>query len=260
MENNIIYSFDKSIKTDCKDILVDSLDATLDKFLEQGILETIPFFKVIKTICNGFLGIRELHLMKNTAVFIQELNNHNCNKKKIEKYSNKILKSPKRFEKELERILIILDKETEREKSQCLGRLFCALINKIIDIETFADYTELIQRIYWSDIKVIRAYWNKLDQDGLIPVNKNDVRNFNRISSHGVGELVFINSSEKINKCYDKNCEIFGFDNYSQKFLCLIFDLTYTCNKEIKFNNNEKTFFKEISLETDENGNKTWTL
>ena len=259
MEENFIESFDNSIKMDCGQILVDIADATLDNLLECDFLKVIPFFKVFVAAYKGILGIKERHMIKNTAVFIQELKKHDCDEDKINRFVKKTLKSKKRFEKELERVLVILDKETELEKSAYLGRLFSALIMQKLSVYEFSDYSEILERAHLSDIKIINKYWTSIDENSLILVNKKDVRNFNRMSAQGIGEVVFINNSEVNNDISDDSYR-FGFDDYSQKFLHIIFDLKYTNNKKIPFDDKAKILLEGLPIISSKNGNKELIL
>ena len=53
-------------------------------------------------------SIMERYLMKNLVIFINELNGGKIDRKKLNKYKEELRQNPKKAEKELGRILIIL--------------------------------------------------------------------------------------------------------------------------------------------------------
>lgn len=218
----ITDSFEKTIES-TKDLTIDFIEVTIDDFIHSRILKNLPFVKSVLTITNGVISIRECHLFKNTMAFVQELHNKNCDKLKIEKYKKTVLKSDKRFNQELERVIVILDKQTEIIKSQYLAKLFNALIENNISIDEFEDYSEVLDRIYLSDLTVLLNKWEEL-KDCYFLAQDNEVKALKRLSRDGIGEVVFPND---IIANDSQNIQYFGYDEYSQKFVNILLDSEY---------------------------------
>ena len=60
--------------------------------------------------------------MKNLVIFINELNGGKIDRKKLNKYKEELRQNPKKAEKELGRILIILEQKIDNIKSSILGK------------------------------------------------------------------------------------------------------------------------------------------
>lgn len=65
--------------------------------------------------------------MKNLVIFINELNSGEIDRKKLNKYKEELRQNPKKAEKELGRILIILEQKIDNIKSLILGKLLMIL-------------------------------------------------------------------------------------------------------------------------------------
>ena len=90
MENNITLKFNDSLLIDSSDIIANYVELGIDSVLEDGIFKEVPVVSTILSINKVFLSIHERNLVKNLILFLNELNTGDINRKKLEKYKEKL--------------------------------------------------------------------------------------------------------------------------------------------------------------------------
>lgn len=195
--NEIIPEFNDSLVIDSLDIVGDYLEVGIDSILENDALKELPIIKTFLSVGKVANNIRERTLIKNLANFIYELNSNNIDEDNLRKHQKMLSENPKKAEKELGRILIILDKIIENKKAILLAKLYKSYINRVIDWEKFCEYSEIILRLFVQDIGILTdIYNNKVDDtyDGV------DVYKIERLNSLGLISLpanaIFKNSED----------------------------------------------------------------
>lgn len=158
---SIIPSFRESLFVDNTDILIDISEYTIDNLIE--ISDTLTDFPIIKTISatlKGFHNIYDRNLLKNTLVFIQELNSGEINRDKYIAYKTTLEHNPSKCEKELGRVVLILNNIIDVNKSKILAKLYKAYINKTLTWEEFCEYSEIVNRIFIEDMTILKDIYN----------------------------------------------------------------------------------------------------
>lgn len=79
----------------------------------------------------------------------------------MQKYKEKLNANLKFAEEELGRVMIILNGNVDLKKSEILGRLFRAYVEEQIDWDKFCELSEVISRIFISDIALLYDIRNK---------------------------------------------------------------------------------------------------
>lgn len=217
--SNLITSFNNSLSVDVLDVLGDFVETSIDGIIENEIINAIPIVKTVKLFIKGSMAFREKHFLKNTLYFLRELKNKTITKEKLEAYRNKI-KNNRCFESELERVMFLIDKQSEVEKIIYIGKLYSEAINLNISYDDFVDYSELVDRIFLSDINALKEGWHKLTKYGIVEDNNNS-RALKRLSSQGIGEIVYTDIKDE---ALSIGAIKYYFDEYAQKFLNIIFD------------------------------------
>ena len=120
----IIPGFQKSLFSGASDSIPDIAEFGIDGILSEGILKDFPFVSTLMGVKNIAQNLYDRNLLRQTLAFIKELNNGQLDEKKKEKYRKRIEDDPKKAEAELGRILIILNKNIDIEKSAILACLF----------------------------------------------------------------------------------------------------------------------------------------
>lgn len=157
----IIPSFKESLLNDSiKGLGVDLLEIGIDSFLDVEIIKEIPMIKTVLSLGKTVVNIKDRNLMKNTLIFIKELNSGKINSKSYEKYKKK-MENPRIAEKELGRVLIILDRLIDNVKVMFLSRLFKGYVEEDIDWIEFCDFSEIIDRFLISDFDSFLQAFNR---------------------------------------------------------------------------------------------------
>ena len=154
--DKLTEEFKNSLINNAETGLEDYLELAVDNFIEDGILKDIP---IVSSIVNGLKfakNIYDRNLLKQTLVFISELNNGTLSKDKLIAYKSTIENNPKKCEEELGRILKLLNSE----KSIILAKFFKSYINEEITWNEFCEYSEIINRIFVQDISMLIKIYN----------------------------------------------------------------------------------------------------
>jgi len=181
--NEIIPEFNDSLIINSTDIIGDYLELGIDSILENEILKEIPIFKSLLSVGKISKNIRERNCLKNLAVFINELNSGNIDAEKLRLHQEELKRNSKKAEKELGRVLIILDQTIDNIKASILGKLYKAYINQVVDWDMFIEFSEITNRLYINDLKILALIYNGNMND---TSNRADLYRVERLNSLGV--------------------------------------------------------------------------
>jgi len=180
--NELIPEFKKSLFQKIEDVGQEYLEFGIDAIFKRGIRE-LPIVKSIVAGVKTVYIIHERNMIKNLAIFINELNDGSVNEIKKKEYQYKINTDSKFAEKELSRILILLHQYIDNEKAVILAKFFKAHINEEISWEEFCEFSEVLNRIFIQDIYLL----NKIYQGEIKEIkNTEDSFRIERLNSLGV--------------------------------------------------------------------------
>ena len=186
--DKLTEEFKNSLINNAETGLEDYLELTIDNFIEDGILKDIP---IVSSIVNGLKfakNIYDRNLLKQTLAFINELNNGTISKDKLIAYKSTIENNPKECEKELGRVLLLLNNFIDKEKSIMLAKLFKAYVRQLINWNEFCEYSEIINRLFIQDFNLLqKIYIGEISDTASI----NDIYKVERLNSLGIIELSF---------------------------------------------------------------------
>ena len=181
--NEIIPEFNDSLIINSTDIIGDYLELGIDSILENEILKEIPIFKSLLSVGKISKNIRERNCLKNLAIFINELNSGNIDAEKLRLHQEELKRNSKKAEKELGRVLIILDQTIDNIKASILGKLYKDYINQVVDWDMFIEFSEITNRLYINDLKILALIYNGNMND---TSNRADLYRVERLNSLGV--------------------------------------------------------------------------
>ena len=181
--NEIVPEFNKSLVIDSSDIVGDYLELGIDSILENDNLKEIPIIKTFLSVGRITKNIRERNLVKNLIIFLNELNSGNVDKEKLKNHKQQLNQNPKKAEKELGRILIILEQTIDNIKSSILGKLYKSYINQEIEWDLFVEFSEITNRIYINDLNILLLIYNNQLSD---TSSRSDLYRIERLNSLGV--------------------------------------------------------------------------
>lgn len=122
--NEIIPSFEVSLFEPTFSSAIDYLELGIDSIIENESIQGIPVVSTVFGIGKTVYNLRERNLLKQTLNFIKEFNQGEMKQEKIEKYRNTIKTNLGKAEKELGRVLIILDRTIDEIKTKMLAKAY----------------------------------------------------------------------------------------------------------------------------------------
>ena len=135
--------------------------------MDDGLLKDIPFVSTAISLYNIGKNLNERHYVKKLAVFLNEINNNIVDEDKREEYIKNIKSDEEFRNKELEYILVLIDRYVSYEKPQMLAKLCLAYLDGIIIWEEMTMYAEVIDRFLLTDSNML------LSADGTVTIYRN---------------------------------------------------------------------------------------
>lgn len=153
MNNDITKNVAKSIIDYNADNIIEFGEIGLDSLLNDSILKEIPFIKTVYGITKTGFAIREKHMFNKTIQFIYYINNYGKDKDKFEEYKEELKTNNEKCLKELERVLILIDRYIDDGKVNVLAKLFLNYIENNIFWEDFVELSTILDNIFIKDLK-----------------------------------------------------------------------------------------------------------
>jgi len=151
----LTQSFSDTLKDESLRASGNIAEAGLDNILNDGVLKNIPFFSTIISIYHIGTGIKDRHNIKKLAIFIDTLNSGIENEVKRKKYIDMIQSNEKKTKKELEYILVLIDRYVGYSKPPMLAKLYLAYLHQNINWEKFVIYAEVVDRLLPLDEELL---------------------------------------------------------------------------------------------------------
>ncbi|MBU3221039.1 hypothetical protein [Clostridium algidicarnis] len=158
--NKVIPAFEISLLEPVFSSSIELSEMGIDSLLDDGVFKNIPIVSLLVGVGKTAQNIHDRNLLKQTLNFIKTFNDKQISKEKLGKYKEAINKNPKKAEKELERVLIILNSNVEIKKSQMLAQIYRAYVEEIISWEQFCELSDVITRLFIIDIDLLYKVYN----------------------------------------------------------------------------------------------------
>lgn len=162
-------SLDKTLKdTDLQNVTVDLSEVLIDSLIDDGITKEIPIIGTIVGLGKATLGIRDSLFLKKIIYFISEF-------KKIptstrHQMIDKIDSSQKYKIRVGEKLLYIIEKCEDHEKSTIIARLFVGFIKGLLTYDEFLRSASIVEKIIPEDL--IRFVEDDFEWERLIEVGE----------------------------------------------------------------------------------------
>ncbi len=145
--------FDKGLA----DYVGEMPEFTLDMFLQDGTFKDFPLFSGISAMYRIGKSIGEFAHYKKLIAFINAINKGIADEQKRRDYAYKIKTNEQFQKKELEYILVMIDRYIDTEKPEMLAKLYLAYLDsKILWVE-FTMYAEVIDRFLPRDYRMLQT-------------------------------------------------------------------------------------------------------
>ena len=144
-------SLDKTLKdSDLHNVTAGLSEVLIDSLIEDGIAKDIPIIGTIVGLGKVALGIRERLFLKKIIYFISELKEIPTSKR--HKMIDKIDSSQKYRIKVGEKLLYIIEKCEDHEKSKIIAYLFSAFIEGMLTYDEFLRSASVVEKIIPEDL------------------------------------------------------------------------------------------------------------
>lgn len=153
--------FDPTLSDAC----IDMAELGIDSILDEGVFKSIPIVSVLIGIGKTAQNIYDRNLIKQTIKFINTFNEKSIEPNKLQEYKEHLKSNPQFEEEELGRVIITLNSNVDLKKSEVLARFYRAYVEQQINWDTFCELSEVISRMFVSDIKLIFEIYNKVVSD-----------------------------------------------------------------------------------------------
>lgn len=158
---NIIYEIEKTIFDDpLSDLAIDYLDIGLDMILDSEIIEAIPVVKTFVSLYKGTMSIKERFFAKKLMIFASEIYSGQVSEEEIEKRKIAIKNNEKWVKKEIENIVIFLDKFDFAYKAKLLAKLYILFLNKKVGLERYINMISIIDKWQKYDNELLKKLYN----------------------------------------------------------------------------------------------------
>jgi len=150
---------------DFKEVIKNGAELGIDAILDDGVLRDVPIVSTILGITKTATNIRDLLLTKKILRFLNELNKVPLYERK--KFFNDHLQDKKERQKTGEKILLLLERHEELEKSSIIGTLFAAYIQERLNTKEFDYLAHSVDKCAMSDMKTLLDYFDQRIEDKL---------------------------------------------------------------------------------------------
>ena len=195
----------EGIESDLAQIAKDFGELALDLNLDPGLLKDIPVVRTGAGIVSLIGKIRDAFFALKLKRAFQA-----SNSEQRQKLSHR-LKSDETFAKKVvEKFLLLIDKTTDTEKCELLGKVVAAFADEQIDGNTLTRLFDAIDRMFLPDLPTLLEFYNIRGKTaGFIEVRYNSLQN---LGMCGLVTLHFVNASGWVGMHDEFNINALGSD------------------------------------------------
>ena len=186
--DELIPAFRQSIFNDSiADSVANIAEVGIDSIMSDGLLKDLPIINLFLNASRTFSAIHERNLLKNTALFLDAINSQKINDRKIQAYKKKLL-NRKTAERELGRVIVLLNQYVDNKKAQMLGKLFCQYIDRDYSWDKFCELSDILNRLFLDDVPFLYSILDSEGRQAIYHIYKIPY-NIKRLESIGLVEL-----------------------------------------------------------------------
>ena len=186
--DELIPAFRQSIFNDSiADSVANIAEVGIDSIMSDGLLKDLPIINLFLNASRTFNAIHERNLLKNTALFLDAINSQKINDRKIQAYKKKLL-NRKTAERELGRVIVLLNQYVDNKKAQMLGKLFCQYIDRDYSWDKFCELSDILNRLFLDDVPFLYSILDSEGKQAIYHIYKIPY-NIKRLESIGLVEL-----------------------------------------------------------------------
>ena len=224
--DNIVESTASTIVNYNLDTAIDFSEIGLDSLLNDSVLKEVPLIKTAYGVAKTVFAVREKHMIRKTLTFIKQLNDNGISNENYNQYKEKLKNKDKFVFKELEHILIIIDRYVELNKNKILANLYFNYIDRKINWTQFQELSIIVDNIFMSDIDELEHIYQKRY------ITMNEIKN--RVSFRRLKVQNLIEDIESMLRMEDGSIGMFYNENDYKITSLGILLFEYGINKGVK--------------------------
>lgn len=151
-----------SITDEAGSAVVDILEVGLDSIFEDSLLKDVPLLSIAVSLYKIGHSFKERHYINKLAEFIHALNNGLVGDTQVKAFRDRILHDQKKSKKELEYILILVDRYISKGKSTIIAKLYLSYLDNELSWEEFTMYSEVTDQLFMNDLDFLRKEENQI--------------------------------------------------------------------------------------------------
>ncbi len=153
---SLTNEFNDVLKREQTAILPALFDISIEALVkEDKLLEDIPFISSAIKLANFASNISKIHGVKKLAKFIEGINNGSVTEKKRLEISNKFIEKEKYRQKEIEYLIILLDRYLEIDKATYLSKIYLAYLYEEITWDDLTKYAVIVDKLLICDFSYL---------------------------------------------------------------------------------------------------------
>lgn len=154
-KNNLSLALSDSLHENVVDSISEVAEVGLDIIMEDGVLKEIPILSTVISVYRIGKDIKSRYNIKKLAIFIDEINSQIVSNEKRDDYRNKIQENIELRNKEIEYLIVLIDRYLNYDKPKLLAKLYLSYLNGNINWEELCGYAEIIDRFILFDLKIL---------------------------------------------------------------------------------------------------------
>lgn len=196
------------------DMGIDYSEIAIDSFLKDGFLKELPIVKTLIGTGKAICAIRDLHFFKKTLHFTLEMRNGTIDNKQLIEHNMVLNNNSKNFYREMETVLILLERENDSKKSEILARFYKRYIDVNIQFtwDDFCFFGEILESVSLFDLDSLKMLYK------LNFIKRDANENINYLSLSRLNALGLINYFGAIPVKTQENIEIIAQINQVGKY------------------------------------------
>lgn len=156
LNNTLSSAFCETIKGETIQMAGNVLEIGLDELMDNEVLKSIPFVSIVISAYRIGATIREREHLKKLAVFLQEIEEGCASEDKRNEYAKKFSKDAGFRSRELEYVIVLLDRYINYNKPRWLARLYLAYLDGRVNWDEFLQYAEIVDQLLPGDETFLR--------------------------------------------------------------------------------------------------------
>ena len=127
--------------------------------IDNEIIKQIPVVASIVKFGKVALTIRERYLIKKLVTFIESINNGDIEPDVLENHKQMLENNSEKLNKELEKVMILIDRQLEIDKTKILAELYKSYISRKLQWSDFLYFSEILEGLFMIDLQQLKLIY-----------------------------------------------------------------------------------------------------